>query len=35
MDDARKTVASLMERFAADDGMRRFPLAFQLITARL
>ena len=35
MDDARKAVASLMERFAADDGMRRFPLAFQIITARL
>ena len=35
MHDARKAVASLMERFATDDGMRRFPLAFQIITARL
>jgi SAM-dependent methyltransferase len=35
MDDARKAVAALMKRFAADDGMRRFPLAFQVVTARL
>ena len=35
MDDAHKAVASLMERFATDDGMRRFPLAFQIVTARL
>jgi hypothetical protein len=35
MDDARKAVASLMERFATDDGMRRFPLAFQIATAAL
>jgi SAM-dependent methyltransferase len=35
MDDARRAVASLMEQFATDDGMRRFPLAFQIITARL
>jgi SAM-dependent methyltransferase len=35
MDDARGAVKSLMERFATDDGMRRFPLAFQIFTARL
>jgi SAM-dependent methyltransferase len=35
IDDARKAVASLMERFATDDGMRRFPLAFQIVNARL
>jgi SAM-dependent methyltransferase len=35
MHDARKAVASLMEVFAADDGTCRFPLAFQIVTARL
>jgi SAM-dependent methyltransferase len=35
MDYARKAVASLMECFATDDGMRRFPLAFQIATAAL
>lgn len=35
MDDARKAVASKMERFATGDGMRRFPLAFQIVTARV
>jgi SAM-dependent methyltransferase len=35
MDGARKAVASKMEGFATDDGMRRFPLAFQIATARL
>jgi len=35
MDDARKAVASKMERFATGDGMRRLPLAFQIVTSRL
>jgi SAM-dependent methyltransferase len=35
MDDARRAVASQMERFATSDGMRRFPLAFQIVTARV
>jgi hypothetical protein len=35
MDDARKAVASLMERFATGTGTGRFPLAFQIATARL
>jgi SAM-dependent methyltransferase len=34
MDDARKAVASLMGRFATGDGTYRFPLAFQIVTAR-
>jgi hypothetical protein len=34
MEDARRTVAALMERFATADGMRRFPLAFQIVTAQ-
>jgi SAM-dependent methyltransferase len=34
MADARNAVASLMARFATDGGMRRFPLAFQIVTAR-
>jgi hypothetical protein len=35
MDDARRAVTTQMERFATNDGMRRFPLAFQIVTARV
>jgi len=35
MDAARKAVVQRMELFATDDGMRRFPLAFQIVTAHL
>jgi SAM-dependent methyltransferase len=35
MDDARQAVAALMERFATNEGMRRFPLALQIFTAHL
>ncbi|MHB8329671.1 MAG: class I SAM-dependent methyltransferase [Acidimicrobiales bacterium] len=34
LDDARNAVASMMERFATGAGMRRFPLAFQIVTAQ-
>jgi SAM-dependent methyltransferase len=34
MAGARNAVASLMEQFAIDDSVRRFPLAFQLVRAR-
>jgi SAM-dependent methyltransferase len=33
MDNARNAV-TMMERFATDGGMCRFPLAFQIVTAR-
>jgi SAM-dependent methyltransferase len=35
MDDARAAVVSLMATFATDGDLRRFPLAFQTVTARL
>jgi SAM-dependent methyltransferase len=35
MDDARGAVAALMGRFVTDGGLHRFPLAFQIVTARL
>jgi SAM-dependent methyltransferase len=35
MDEARHAVASQMERFAVEGGMHRFPLAFQIVTARV
>jgi SAM-dependent methyltransferase len=34
MDDARSAVAALMDRFAIGGEMHRFPLAFQVATAR-
>ena len=34
LDDARKAVALRMDAFATDNAMRRFPLAFQIVTAR-
>jgi SAM-dependent methyltransferase len=34
MRDARSAVASSMRRFATGDGAYRFPLAFQIVTAR-
>jgi len=33
MDDARAAVAALMAGFATDEGTRRFPLSFQIVTA--
>ncbi|MDQ2754506.1 MAG: class I SAM-dependent methyltransferase [Actinomycetota bacterium] len=35
MGDARSAVASMMEQFATRDGLHRFPLAFQIVTARV
>jgi hypothetical protein len=34
MADAWKAVATTTDRFATEDGMHRFPLAFQIVTAR-
>jgi SAM-dependent methyltransferase len=35
MHDARAAVVSMMATFAAEGDLRRFPLAFQIVTARL
>ena len=35
MDQARAAVASLMQRFAISEDLRRFPLAFQITTGIL
>lgn len=35
MEDARRAVDALMARFATPDGMRRLPLAYQIVTARI
>jgi SAM-dependent methyltransferase len=35
MDEARQAVEALMTRFATPDGMRRLPLAYQIVTARI
>jgi hypothetical protein len=35
MDDARAAIVSMMATFATEGDLRRFPLAFQIVTARL
>ena len=35
MEEARQAVDSLMARFATPEGKRRFPLAYQIVTARI
>ena len=35
MEEARQAVEALMARFATPDGMRRLPLAYQIVTARI
>jgi SAM-dependent methyltransferase len=35
MNEARQAVDSFMARFATPEGLRRFPLAYQIVSARL
>ena len=34
-EEARRAVDALMARFATPEGTRRFPLAYQIVTARI